>query len=255
MLNNSTRKAEYIDVKAVERHFATRAYQPGATFLRVRKLNDILTAPVIADFWEAPDHSTPQGRANQAREPLLYVSGDLQTAQLETHTMEDDIYNFNLYKSTDLINVSEIGFPIEKKTGTKNSTGRIIQEFITALFLKKGKFAYDVSNFLAKRFYSFDDDGLAYPSVANNLKGDNLCLNQQGKSKLELIASFTFRGKNPANPLASYTTNVLGEIITAHGSDAAIFWETISKDPKVFGSVKPIQLKKPIYLEKLIPEL
>jgi hypothetical protein len=255
LLNKASKKAEQVDVKAVERHFAAREYQLGATFLRIRKLNGLLTSPVIEDFWEAPDHSTPQGRVNHAKEPLLYVAGDLQTAQLETHTAEGDIYNLNLYRVTSLINVTEIGFPVDKKTAAKNSVSRVIQEFLRSIFLKKGKSAYDVSNFVAKRFYDFDGDGLVYPSTANDLKGENLCLSQQGKSKLELIASFAFRNINPVSPIASYSVNSSGEIMISYGSDAAIFWETISKDPKVFGSVKPVLVEKPVYLEKIISEL
>lgn len=255
MLHKASEKTKYVNVKAVECHFATRTYQPGTTFLRVRKLNDLLASPVIEDFWEAPNHLTPQGRANRAKESLIYITCDLQTAQIETHITEGDIYNLNIYKATSSIGVTEIGFSVDKKTTTKDPVRRHIQEFLRSIFLKKGKSAYDICNFIVKRFYDFDNDGLVYPSVANNLQGDNLCLSQQGKSKLELIASFAFNSLNPVNPLASYHISSSEEIIISYGKEAENFWEIISKDPKIFGKVTCVQLKDPLYLEKLIPEL
>lgn len=252
MLREVTQTHEYVDVKTIEHPFATREYQLGATFTRVRKLNDLLVTPVVADFWEAPADFIPQGRANQAKEPLLYVATDLNTALLETRTTKVCTYNLNLYKALSPIFVTEIGFSVDKNLATKNSIRRTIQEFTKKIFLKKGSSAYDVSNFLAKRFYSIANDGWVYPSVANDFQGENLCISKEGKSKLELIASFAFRNQIP---VASYSVNPLGEINISYGIDSENEWEKISKDPKVFGKQIPIQLEKTFYFEKIIHEL
>lgn len=254
MLRRETQTKEYVNVKVIERHYASRTYQPGATFIRVRKVNQLLATPSEKDFWEAPADSTLQGRTNQAREPLLYVTCDVGTALLETHTNETDTHYLNLYRVKSAIEVTEIGFSIRNIAGSKNSIRRTIQEFITELFSKKGASAYDISNFLAKRFYDFDNDGWVYPSVANPSIGENLGINQLGKSKLELIASFAFSNQCI---VASYRVTPSGKVIASDQNDAVIHWNTILKDPKVFGNMNQVQPveERYAYLEKLIPEL
>lgn len=246
-INEITKEIEFISARSAQLHTAARSYKPGSTFMRARKIKAVLNDPVVQDFWEPPPELTRKFRLNQRGEAVLYVTCDTLTAKRQINP--GDIYNLNFYQANQEINVTEFGFPRnEKKTIIKKN----IENFIHGLLKTQGKHIYDISNFIAKRYFSLSEDGWVYPSIANEHQGENLCLNAESKKKLCLIGAFAFRD---IVPIASYDITDQSAIKTSRPDDVSKIWEKFTQTSNAFGKINATHDSKPIFMIKQIHQL
>ena len=248
-INEKIQRKELINVRVAQLRTAARTYRPGSTFIRARKIDVVLRKPTIQDFWEPPPEFTKQFRLNQPGEAVLYVTCDTLTAKMETQIVPGDIYNLNFYQANEPIEVTEFAFPLQ---GKQKIIERTIETFFHELLSTPGANIYDVSNFIAKRYLDLSKDGWVYPSIANENKGVNLCLNAESKQKLSLIGAFSFCN---GTPIASYDTTDQFKINTSTQSEAKSLWENFTKTSNAFGKITATHDPTPIFLVKPIHQL
>lgn len=249
-LNRETGEITLHDARCTEIHGANRHYTPGTTFIRARKVKDVLNNPVLQDFWEPPAELTKKYRLNQPGEAMLYVTCDTFTAILETKVKPNDIYNLSFYRVNEEIQVTEFGFSSNRK---QTDIEKAIEVFLHNLLKKPGANAYDISNFIARRYLSLAEDGWVYPSVANShFLGVNLCLNTKAKSKLSLIGSFSFCNDTP---IANYDITDHSAIKIVQQSEAVKLWDEFTKKPGIFGETTARHNPHTLSFVRLIPEL
>lgn len=248
-VNSKTKNLELVKARAVQLRAAKRTYSRGTTFIRARKVDAVLESPTVQDFWEPPCGKTRRLRINESGEPVLYVTCDTLTAKKEIRLAENDIYNLSFYRTKNPISVTEIGFPQEGKLDAIEKT---IEKFLHNLFLMQGDSVYEISNFIAKRYFSLARDGWVYPSVANDFQGENVCLNIASKEKLDLIGVFVFCKDSP---VASYELADSGRIRKIDREEARRLWNNFSSDSAVFGKIRAVNDPTPFHIVRQLPNL
>lgn len=248
-VNSKTKNVELVKARTVQLRAAKRTYSPGTTFIRARKVDAVLESPTMQDFWEPPCGQARRRRINESGEPALYVTCDTLTAKKEIRLTENDIYNLSFYRTKSHISVTEIGFPQEGKLDAIEKT---IEQFLHNLFLREGNSVYEISNFMAKRYFSLSGDGWVYPSVANGFQGENICLNIASKEKLDLIGVFVFCKDSP---VASYEFADPGRIRKIDREEAGWLWNDFSSDSAVFGKIRAVNDPTPFQIVRQLPNL
>ncbi|MCD5990312.1 hypothetical protein KDX30_20710 [Pseudomonas sp. CDFA 553] len=173
-----------------------RSYPKDTNFIRARNLKDEPTekAFFISDMWEAPPKAIKAGRFNASGEQFLYVTeGQTDAPKLEVDVKDGDPYLLIFYKSTDDVELVEIGWPSESIPdyfGTHADKAKEILDFINNSFCEDE--IYTISNIIAKEVHLGGFDGWCYPSV--KLDGAiNVCFNLSAKSKLDFSGAFAAR--------------------------------------------------------------
>lgn len=245
-LNKITGQIESVEARAHELSSAARSYQEGSNFIRARRIEKIIQNPVAQDFWEAPIQFAKKGRINNKEDRVLYLTCNISTAKKETHIDPENLYNINFYTSTEDIEVTEIGFQLKGKAH-RDCIDKAIINLLHDLFLRQGEVIYDISRFIATRYFNHTHDGWVYPSVANNYSSDNLCLPIKVKSKLKLVAAFAF---NKSTPIAKYDVSDINDIKTTTDGSVIGSWDDFCNKSGFFGASKVSQEPSASFLIK-----
>lgn len=232
-------------IRTAQLRVAVRTYGAGSIFVRARKIDSVLSAPTIQDFWEPPAKVAKKFRLNWDGEAVLYVTCDTSTAKKETDINPGDIYNLSFYRLVAPIEVTELAFRLR---GKQTVIERTIETFVRELLSTPGAKIYDISNVIAKRYLDLSIDGWVYPSVANK-KGENLCLKLDAKKKLNLIGAFSFCN---GVPIASYDTVDSSQIKVSGYEEAKNHWNGFVETSNVFGKMKALDDPAPLSLVKVI---
>lgn len=173
-----------------------RSYPKNTNFIRVRNLKDEPEEKefFIGDMWEAPAKYVNPGRLNARGEQFLYATeGQIKAPKLEVGIEEGDPYLLIFYKSTDDIELIDVGWQdetIPEYFGAHTEKAREILNFINTSFRKDE--IYIISNSIAKEIHLGHFDGWCYPSA--KLEGAiNACFNLPAKDKLDFSGAFIAR--------------------------------------------------------------
>ncbi|WDG52886.1 hypothetical protein [Pseudomonas chlororaphis] len=179
-----------------------RSYPKNANFIRARNLRDEPAEKnfLIGDMWEAPAKVVKAGRLNAPGEQFLYATeGQIKAPKLEVGVAEDDPYLLIFYKSTDDIELIDIGWQeeaIPEYFGVHADKAKEILDFINSSFRKDE--IYMISNIIAKEVHQRGFDGWCYPSV--KIEGAiNVCFNLSAKRKLDFSGAFVARDHGDQN--------------------------------------------------------
>lgn len=225
--------------------YITSTIYLSGSFFRARPRLAISELKTVNDLWYPPRENTPQGRVNEAQDPVFYCSANHETATREMILNVGDrvaVLKCKLKNPEQMIHAMAIG-GLKKiiRTGRniidKKVTGAfdfrllppviknralLIDAFFARTFTSQSEIYFNLTNAISK-FYlgSSEIDGLVYPSVK---KGGGFNLAMKAGSADRLLSPDAIYSAQFVRELVGNRMYMLRDYLAVVGANRTLAW-------------------------------